>query len=148
MTRARAMEAPLKRKVCATVLEPKSLAQLQFEVEMRVRVDRKAEVIATAACMRRELEQDLEEEEWERESRRQLIADAKLLLQLSRTPPAPMCKPLRIRCGECDNCVLGDCGECGNCLDKRRYGGRGVRKQACSKRRCMEVKASEKRVFS
>ena len=132
------MEPPLKRKVCDEAFEPKSLAQIQLQVE----------ISAAAACMRRELQRDLEEEEWVRRPHKQLIAEANLLLQLTRKPPVSVCKSFKPRCGTCDNCMLGDCGECGNCLDKRRYGGRGVRKQACSMRRCLNARDGEKRVVS
>ena len=30
----------------------------------------------------------------------------------------------------------GDCGECKNCLDKPKFGGRGIKKQACLRRSC------------
>ncbi|KAG8470720.1 hypothetical protein KFE25_009141 [Diacronema lutheri] len=42
-----------------------------------------------------------------------------------------------MRCGKCAACAIGDCGTCKNCLDKPRYGGPGVKKQACVARRCM-----------
>ena len=29
-----------------------------------------------------------------------------------------------------------DCGECKNCVDKPKFGGRGIKKQACEKRAC------------
>ena len=32
--------------------------------------------------------------------------------------------------------VHSDCGDCKNCLDKRKFGGRGIRKQACVRRSC------------
>ena len=40
------------------------------------------------------------------------------------------------RCGSCAGCVRGDCGECKNCLDKPKFGGRGIKKQACVRRAC------------
>ena len=40
------------------------------------------------------------------------------------------------RCGSCTGCVRGDCGECKNCLDKPKFGGRGIKKQACLQRVC------------
>ena len=40
------------------------------------------------------------------------------------------------RCGECSGCTRGDCGECKNCRDKPKYGGPGVKKQACLCRVC------------
>ena len=44
---------------------------------------------------------------------KQLLIEAHLLLQLSGR-------------------IIGDCGVCANCLDKRKFGGDGVRKRACS----------------
>ena len=29
-----------------------------------------------------------------------------------------------------------DCGECKNCVDKPKFGGRGIKKQACEQRAC------------
>ena len=40
------------------------------------------------------------------------------------------------RCGNCRGCMRGDCGECKNCLDKPKFGGRGIKKQACLRRAC------------
>ena len=43
--------------------------------------------------------------------------------------------PLRkrgVRCMECPACLqMEDCGKCEMCLDKKKFGGRGVKKQAC-----------------
>ena len=44
--------------------------------------------------------------------------------------------PHSSRCGGCQGCVRGDCGECKNCLDKPKFGGRGIKKQACLRRSC------------
>jgi len=41
------------------------------------------------------------------------------------------------RCGTCSNCLRPDCGECINCSDKPKFGGPGVKKQACSQRKCL-----------
>jgi len=41
------------------------------------------------------------------------------------------------RCGSCAGCMRGDCGDCKNCLDKPKYGGRGIKKQACLRRACL-----------
>lgn len=43
------------------------------------------------------------------------------------------------RCGACAGCTRGDCGVCKNCRDKAKYGGRGIKKQACLKRLCLVV---------
>ncbi|KAJ1633481.1 hypothetical protein T492DRAFT_981380 [Pavlovales sp. CCMP2436] len=40
------------------------------------------------------------------------------------------------RCGTCGNCLRPDCGVCGNCVDKPKFGGPGVKKQACTARKC------------
>jgi hypothetical protein len=44
--------------------------------------------------------------------------------------------PLSARCGggDCQGSVHGDCGDCQNCLDKLKFGGRGIKKQACLRR--------------
>lgn len=41
------------------------------------------------------------------------------------------------RCGTCANCVKPDCGLCQNCKDKPKFGGSGVKKQACRERACL-----------
>ena len=40
------------------------------------------------------------------------------------------------RCGTCEGCTRGDCGTCKNCKDKPKFGGPGVKKQACVRRSC------------
>merc|ERR1719473_1644866 len=40
------------------------------------------------------------------------------------------------RCGACAGCVRGDCGACKNCKDKPKFGGKGIKKQACVRRVC------------
>ena len=161
-----------QRPTIPIVLAPRALVELQKQWEAGVRVDRcvviaqdwcnerthtrEASVRAVASALLRELHCEPRlllpppPPPLHRAVDKKLLADARLLMMLSkgeRSPPPPP-KAEKLRCGECINCMLRDCGECGNCLDKPRFGGRGVRKQACSKRRCMGVKASEKRVFS
>uniref|UniRef100_A0A7S2GND0 CXXC-type domain-containing protein n=1 Tax=Haptolina brevifila TaxID=156173 RepID=A0A7S2GND0_9EUKA len=45
-------------------------------------------------------------------------------------------------CGVCSGCHAVDCGECINCMDKSKFGGQGVRKQSCIKRRCARLNSS------
>jgi len=40
------------------------------------------------------------------------------------------------RCGQCVGCNRGDCGTCKNCRDKPKFGGPGIKKQACVRRSC------------
>eukprot|EP00984_Skeletonema_dohrnii_P012258 scaffold4957_cov115-Skeletonema_dohrnii-CCMP3373.AAC.5 len=43
----------------------------------------------------------------------------------------------KFRCGECSACkVKEDCGKCYSCGDKPKFGGRGLHKQGCEKRKC------------
>ncbi|EOD06215.1 hypothetical protein EMIHUDRAFT_446541 [Emiliania huxleyi CCMP1516] len=42
-----------------------------------------------------------------------------------------------LRCGTCDGCKRADCGRCPNCKDKPKFGGPGVKKQACQYRGCL-----------
>jgi hypothetical protein len=46
-----------------------------------------------------------------------------------------------IRCGSCDGCKVARCGRCKNCADLPRYGGAGIKKQACVARRCTRPRA-------
>ncbi len=45
------------------------------------------------------------------------------------------------RCGVCAGCTAKDCGACANCLDKPKFNGPGVKKQACVRRRCLQIVA-------
>jgi hypothetical protein len=47
------------------------------------------------------------------------------------------------RCGKCRPCKATDCGTCQNCADKPRFGGKGVKKQACVARRCVSLTKHE-----
>jgi hypothetical protein len=42
------------------------------------------------------------------------------------------------RCGVCPGCLATDCGACSACRDKPKFGGSGVRKQACVRRHCAQ----------
>lgn len=45
-------------------------------------------------------------------------------------------------CGKCITCLAPECGSCLYCRDKPKFGGTGIKKQRCLKRRCV---AKEKR---
>jgi hypothetical protein len=55
------------------------------------------------------------------------------------TPKRAVVKVDRVlRCGACEGCRRADCGRCPNCRDKPKFGGAGVKKQACQHRRCLQ----------
>ena len=59
--------------------------------------------------------------------------------QQGRPPKRAVVKVDRVlRCGACDGCKRADCGRCPNCRDKPKFGGAGVKKQACQHRRCLQ----------
>ena len=43
----------------------------------------------------------------------------------------------RKQCGDCEGCQATNCGECTNCLDKKIFGGPGIKKQCCKRCRCL-----------
>ena len=45
----------------------------------------------------------------------------------------------KTRCFKCSGCLAEDCGICKYCVDKPKYGGKGVLKQSCLKRKCSEI---------
>lgn len=45
-----------------------------------------------------------------------------------------------MRCGKCVGCTAPDCMKCRHCLDKKKYGGPGLRKQSCMDRKCIVPK--------
>ena len=51
-------------------------------------------------------------------------------------------KMRRVRCKECDGCLSTDCRKCIYCQDMIKYGGRGVMKQSCIKRKCQNPRFS------
>jgi len=57
--------------------------------------------------------------------------------RISNAKRAKASNARQARCGSCAGCTRGDCGECKNCLDKPKYGGRGIKKQACLRRACL-----------
>lgn len=45
------------------------------------------------------------------------------------------------KCMECPGCkTVNDCGTCKYCKDKRKFGGPGIKKKACEKKKCTSVK--------
>ena len=125
--------------------------RMRWEQRMvRERAKRKSEVSVVAANLLDELRAEARLPA--RPVDKQLLADARLLLMLAngeRQPPAPRenaPKAAKLRCGTCALCRQGECGKCGNCLDKRKYGGPGARKQACSARQCLFPKPSYREV--
>ncbi|XP_055949307.1 uncharacterized protein LOC129983733 [Argiope bruennichi] len=71
---------------------------------------------------------------------------------LKTSPKIVSTRPLRtrkfrkVRCKQCEGCLAEDCGECAYCLDKKKFGGPNLIKQACKYRRCLRpiIPASEK----
>ncbi|XP_035214983.1 LOW QUALITY PROTEIN: histone-lysine N-methyltransferase trithorax-like [Stegodyphus dumicola] len=61
--------------------------------------------------------------------------------------PAKTVKFRKVRCKQCEGCLAEDCGECAYCLDKKKFGGPNLIKQACMFRRCLRpvLPASERR---
>ncbi|KAG8190119.1 hypothetical protein JTE90_026689 [Oedothorax gibbosus] len=56
----------------------------------------------------------------------------------------------KARCKQCEGCQAEDCGECAYCLDKKKFGGPNLIKQACMHRRCLRpvMPASKKKLKS
>jgi len=46
------------------------------------------------------------------------------------------------RCARCAGCQAIDCGSCKACVDKKKFGGANVKKQACEQRRCLQPVSS------
>ena len=42
------------------------------------------------------------------------------------------------RCGRCNDCMKPPCGSCKHCMDLPRFGGPGVKKQTCLRRKCLD----------
>ena len=49
---------------------------------------------------------------------------------------SPSKRPRSFRCN-CPGCVAPDCGVCKNCLDKPSFGGLGIKKRKCVRRKCI-----------
>ncbi|KAL1495699.1 hypothetical protein AB1Y20_016562 [Prymnesium parvum] len=58
---------------------------------------------------------------------------------LAFSPPLEARARKLARCGKCEGCTRLECGECGSCSDKPRFGGPGVKKQACEARKCLRM---------
>jgi hypothetical protein len=46
-------------------------------------------------------------------------------------------KPKRRHCMYCENCQKPDCGKCANCLDKKKFGGKNIKRKPCVQRTCL-----------
>jgi hypothetical protein len=49
----------------------------------------------------------------------------------------------RRRCNECSGCRAENCGRCGMCLDMPKYGGKGMKRQPCERRMCLNILAGK-----
>lgn len=133
---------------------PVYLPRVPWDARARAReTPHRAKISAATPNPRRQLEHELGQEDRAQRVGKRAIAEANLLLHLSkapkqgRQPSAPRDatgKACKLRCGKCEPCLRGDCGKCGNCLDKRKFGGPGARKQACSASRCLFVKPNDR----
>lgn len=52
---------------------------------------------------------------------------------------SPVKKLIKKRCGTCSGCTSSDCGSCTFCLDKKKFGGPNIIKQACKLRKCTQM---------
>ena len=125
--------------------------RMRWEQRMtRERAERKSKISTVAASLLDELRADARLPV--RPVDKKLLADARLLLMLAHgeRQPSPTResapKVAKLRCGKCALCLQGECGQCGNCLDKRKNGGPGARKQACSVRQCLFAKPGYREV--
>ncbi len=118
--------------------------RLRWEARMaRERAEFKPQVKATAASMLAELRMEAAlPPPPDRAVNKKMLADARLLMTLSKPgqrDQEPKTFSRTARCGRCDECRKGDCGTCYNCQDKPRFGGQGIRKQACKMRKCLSA---------
>lgn len=63
--------------------------------------------------------------------------------QSKKSPADKQSKPKKARCKECIGCRAEDCGVCVYCLDKKKFGGSNVIKQACKYRKCIQFLTKE-----
>ena len=141
---------PLKRKSSDPVFGPNPLVPNRAPWSNAPWMTQ-AQTQQVAAALRRKLYEE-SEQDWERRPHNSTVAEANLLLTLTRGPPqAPERDPLvsaasaarawKARCGRCERCLRTECGRCPNCLDKRKFGGPGLKKKACMARGCLRVEA-------
>ena len=139
----------LKRKSSDPVFGPKPLASTLGAPWSNAPRMTQAQTQQVAAALRRQLHEEHDRER-KRKPYKSTIDEAILLLSLRRGPPiVPKRDPLvtaaeaaaawKARCGKCERCLRGECGKCPNCMDKRKFGGPGLKKQACMMRGCMRV---------
>ncbi|XP_062940443.1 lysine-specific demethylase 2B-like [Cynocephalus volans] len=57
--------------------------------------------------------------------------------KLATTRPTARVQRRRMRCRQCEACVLTDCGQCRYCKDMKKFGGPGRMKQSCVRRQCL-----------
>lgn len=128
----------------------RQLVRMRWEARMaRERAERKAEVSVVASGLLGELRAESRLPQPQLPLRRtvdkKVLADARLLMTLrmperrEESPPKTFVRT--VRCGKCNECRKSDCGTCYNCQDKRRFGGQGIRKQACKMRRCVYARS-------
>ncbi|TMW68844.1 hypothetical protein Poli38472_006312 [Pythium oligandrum] len=90
------------------------------------------------------LQSDSDSGESTRLSSRDLLMDDEELLDASSgTEGHDRSKSSRtrvMRCGKCTGCRAPDCMSCRHCQDMKKYGGPGLRKQSCKKRKCIAPK--------
>ncbi|XP_065885377.1 DNA (cytosine-5)-methyltransferase 1-like isoform X1 [Dysidea avara] len=75
----------------------------------------------------------------------QILKDAtnSLRLKVDNKGEAKITGMKRKQCRDCDGCQATNCGECTNCLDKKIFGGPGIKKQCCMHRCCLTATITE-----
>ncbi|KAG8469059.1 hypothetical protein KFE25_007577 [Diacronema lutheri] len=71
------------------------------------------------------------------------VAAAEVAAAAAAAAAAEKARSRLSRCGACNNCNRRDCGLCVNCVDKPKFGGPGIKKQACIARKCLNMQARE-----
>ncbi|KAF7490053.1 hypothetical protein SSS_07335 [Sarcoptes scabiei] len=67
----------------------------------------------------------------------QLFDDRKRIKQRNKSSSLSNSSMKKSRCKVCQGCKAKDCGQCSYCLDKKKFGGSNVIKQACKYRVCV-----------